>query len=160
MHIYSSKFAVFSSGTVWTMIIKNSWDSYCQTKIAMGLLVGGLNPSEKYESQLGWLFPIYGKIKLMATKPPTRFTTLKSRSPPVTPGDSPRSGSPPAASPHAAAPGELHVLPGPVAARAQLPAVSLGPKRRSSKGNEVLDVFIFPRSTIYWIGSIHVDLVG
>ena len=21
------------------------------------------NPSEKYESQLGWLFPIYGKIK-------------------------------------------------------------------------------------------------
>ena len=34
-------------------------------------LVGGLNPSEKYESQLGWLFPIYGKIKLMATKPPT-----------------------------------------------------------------------------------------
>ena len=26
-------------------------------------LVGGLNPSEKYESQLGWLFPIYGKIK-------------------------------------------------------------------------------------------------
>ena len=45
----------------------------------------GLNPSEKYESQLGWLFPIYGKIKnvpnhqpirennKMATKPPTRF---------------------------------------------------------------------------------------
>ena len=28
-------------------------------------LVGGLNPSEKYEGQLGWLFPIYGKIKLM-----------------------------------------------------------------------------------------------
>ena len=27
-------------------------------------LVGGLgHPSEKYESQLGWLFPIYGKIK-------------------------------------------------------------------------------------------------
>ena len=26
-------------------------------------LVGGLNPSEKYESQLGSLFPIYGKIK-------------------------------------------------------------------------------------------------
>ena len=25
-------------------------------------LVGGFNPSEKYESQLGWLFPIYGKI--------------------------------------------------------------------------------------------------
>ena len=27
------------------------------------ILVGGLNPSEKYESQLGWVFPIYGKIK-------------------------------------------------------------------------------------------------
>ena len=26
-------------------------------------LVGGFNPSEKYESQLGWLFPIDGKIK-------------------------------------------------------------------------------------------------
>jgi len=25
------------------------------------LLVGGFNPSEKYESQLGLLFPIYGK---------------------------------------------------------------------------------------------------
>ena len=29
------------------------------------LLVGGFNPSEKYESQLGILFPIYGKIKFM-----------------------------------------------------------------------------------------------
>ena len=28
-------------------------------------LVGGFNPSEKYESQLGLLFPIYGKIKVM-----------------------------------------------------------------------------------------------
>ena len=28
-------------------------------------LVGGFNPSEKYESQLGLLFPIYGKIKFM-----------------------------------------------------------------------------------------------
>ena len=26
------------------------------------ILVGGFNPSEKYESQLGLLFPIYGKI--------------------------------------------------------------------------------------------------
>ena len=25
--------------------------------------VGGFNPSEKYESQLGFFFPIYGKIK-------------------------------------------------------------------------------------------------
>ena len=26
-------------------------------------------------SQSGWLFPIYGKIKFMATKPPTRYTS-------------------------------------------------------------------------------------
>ena len=26
-------------------------------------MVGGFNPSEKYESQLGWLFPVCGKIK-------------------------------------------------------------------------------------------------
>ena len=32
-------------------------------------LVGGFNPSEKYESQLGLLFPIYGKIKT-CSKPP------------------------------------------------------------------------------------------
>ena len=28
-------------------------------------LVGGFNHLEKYESRLGWLFPIYGKIKAM-----------------------------------------------------------------------------------------------
>ena len=28
------------------------------------ILVGGFNPSETYISQLGLLFPIYGKIKL------------------------------------------------------------------------------------------------
>ena len=28
-------------------------------------LVGGVNPSEKYESQSGGLIPIYGKIKVM-----------------------------------------------------------------------------------------------
>jgi len=27
----------------------------------LSYLVGGFNPSEKYESQLGLLFPIYGK---------------------------------------------------------------------------------------------------
>ena len=32
------------------------WESQCWC---------GLNPSEKYESQLGWLFPIYGQVKLM-----------------------------------------------------------------------------------------------
>jgi hypothetical protein len=28
-------------------------------------LVGGFKPSEKYESQLGWLSPIYGKSENM-----------------------------------------------------------------------------------------------
>jgi len=38
-------------------------------------LVGGFNPSEKYESQLGLLFPIYGKIMKNKTcsKSPTRI---------------------------------------------------------------------------------------
>ena len=36
------------------------------------MLVGGFNPSEKYESQLGRLFSIYGKIKFMFQSPPTR----------------------------------------------------------------------------------------
>ena len=36
-----------------------------------GQLVGGLNPSEKYESQLGWSFPICGKINKTCSKPPT-----------------------------------------------------------------------------------------
>ena len=34
-----------------------------KNKHVLDLLVGGLNPSEKYISQLGWLFPIYGKIE-------------------------------------------------------------------------------------------------
>ena len=36
---------------------------YVYIYVIIYLLVGGFNPSEKYESQLGWLFPIYGKIK-------------------------------------------------------------------------------------------------
>jgi len=35
-----------------------------------GKLVDGFNPSEKYESQLGLPFPIYGNIKT-CSKPPT-----------------------------------------------------------------------------------------
>ena len=34
-------------------------------KISTPYLVGGFNSSEKYESQLGLCFPIYGKIKIM-----------------------------------------------------------------------------------------------
>ena len=40
----------------------------CLTKLEapkIGWLVGGFNPFEKYESQLVWLFPIYGRIKFM-----------------------------------------------------------------------------------------------
>jgi len=39
------------------------------------LLVGGFNPSEKYESQLGLLFPIYGKIT-NCSKPPTTISHI------------------------------------------------------------------------------------
>ena len=39
-------------------------------------LVGGLNPSEKYESQLGWLFPIYGKIKNVPNHQPVIYIPL------------------------------------------------------------------------------------
>jgi hypothetical protein len=38
--------------------------------IYIDILVGGFNPYEKYESQLGLLFPIRGKIK-KCSKPPT-----------------------------------------------------------------------------------------
>jgi len=44
-------------------------DSHDHHKIIK--LVGGFNPSEKYESQLGLLFPISGKIKVHGSKPPT-----------------------------------------------------------------------------------------
>ena len=38
----------------------------CQNKGFFGWWsIGGFNPSEKYESQLGWIFPIYGKMKFM-----------------------------------------------------------------------------------------------
>ena len=34
---------------------------YFLASIRQTILVAGFNPSEKYESQLGLLFPIYGK---------------------------------------------------------------------------------------------------
>ena len=43
----------------------NPYNGYKQNgtenNIKLFTLVGGFNPSEKYESQLGLLFPIYGK---------------------------------------------------------------------------------------------------
>jgi len=35
----------------------------CNPRFEYITLIGGFSPSEKYESQLGLLFPIYGKIK-------------------------------------------------------------------------------------------------
>jgi hypothetical protein len=51
------------------------------------ILVGGFNPSENYESQLGLLFPIYGKIKNIPNHQPVfivihRDFSEKSPSPP------------------------------------------------------------------------------
>ena len=49
------------------------------------LLVGGFNPSEKYESQLGVLFPIYGKKHLPNHQPvfifPNLFPSISSTNP-------------------------------------------------------------------------------
>ena len=47
-------------GAAKTWEIHGSLGTWCSKP---SKLVGGLNPSEKYESQLGSLFPIYGKIK-------------------------------------------------------------------------------------------------
>ena len=75
---YSTIFIVFrlrSSGnqtrlagkstTMWIFISIRAW--------LLFILVGGLNPSEKYESQLGWLFPIYGKIKNVPNHQPVIY---------------------------------------------------------------------------------------
>jgi len=40
--------------------------------LAINQLVGGFNPSEKYKSQLGRLFPIYGKIKNVPNHQPAK----------------------------------------------------------------------------------------
>ena len=47
--------------------------------IAKSWLVGGLNPSEKY-SQLGWFFPIYGKINHVPKHQPDGVCFLNSPS--------------------------------------------------------------------------------
>ena len=45
---------------IWIQFIHPNFQAYTWDN---EILVGGLNPSEEYESQLGWLFPIYGKIE-------------------------------------------------------------------------------------------------
>jgi hypothetical protein len=42
-------------------------------------LIGGFNPSEKYESQLGWIFPIYGKIKNVPNHQPVMINSSRVR---------------------------------------------------------------------------------
>ena len=49
-------------------VLELSWFTF-STKIYAGWWC--TYPSEKYESQLGWLFPIYGKIKVMFQSPPS-----------------------------------------------------------------------------------------
>ena len=46
--------------------------------VSHSYLVGGLNPSDKYESQLGWLSPIYGKIKHVPNHQPVLFPSVAS----------------------------------------------------------------------------------
>ena len=48
-----------------------------------GYLVGGFNTSEKYERQLGWLFPIYGKIKHVPVTTNQRYTAATTLTPPL-----------------------------------------------------------------------------
>ena len=48
-------------------------------------MVGGFNPSEKYESQLGWLFPIYGKIQNVPNhQPDSHYESSTIRQKPFT----------------------------------------------------------------------------
>ena len=51
------------------------WSNYREPKNKASL-VGGLNPSEKYESQLGWLFPIYGKINHVPNHQPAHISNV------------------------------------------------------------------------------------
>ena len=41
----------------------NEFSFWCETSSIHGTAWRYTYPSEKYESQLGWLFPTYGKIK-------------------------------------------------------------------------------------------------
>ena len=79
-HGFSGKSVIYIYGSVskpctpgehqnsWYMDVhppKNGINRYWSIPIYIYILVGGFNPSEKYESQLGLLFPTYGKIKFM-----------------------------------------------------------------------------------------------
>ena len=71
-HSLSTSFCAVYHWKKWIFLLLWSWHLY--------ILVGGFNPSEKYDSQLGLLFPIYGN---KYSKPPTSIyiyiITLGSR---------------------------------------------------------------------------------
>jgi hypothetical protein len=51
------------------------YSNYKATEHNLAILVGGFNPSEKYESQLGWLFPTEWKNKInVPNNQPVWFT--------------------------------------------------------------------------------------
>ena len=56
-----SRWRIWPGVFCWDLTSKNSRD--CLNMLEHVWLVGGFKPSEKYERQLGWLFPIGGKIK-------------------------------------------------------------------------------------------------
>ena len=58
-HVDHGKLQVISMVNIW-LIMVNIW-----LMMVNNNLVGGFNPSEKYESQLGWLFPTKWKNKKM-----------------------------------------------------------------------------------------------
>ena len=65
--------------TVWYTLV----NLHNYRKSPFFMLVGGFNPSEKYEHQLGWLFPIYGKIKNVRNH---RFDLIHNLKPEATRG--------------------------------------------------------------------------
>ena len=75
-HLISPEFAdaeVASGNMAWQQAVQDPESVENSHWMADSpILVGGFKSSEKYECQLGWLFPIYGKLKL-CSKPPTRI---------------------------------------------------------------------------------------
>jgi hypothetical protein len=64
-----------SGGCDWGFYLWNHDDSLPKDpKVIHHYLVGGFNPSEKYESQLGWLFQIYGKMFQTTNHNSSRFS--------------------------------------------------------------------------------------
>ena len=64
--------------SIWCSVDPKQKSSKKSTSTLSDELVGAFNPSEKYESQLGWLIPIYGKIQKMATSPHQPVNHLQS----------------------------------------------------------------------------------